>query len=269
MRKTDANSKKLSTSGKQQKYFEACTDVMTPIIHSVQPLHSLKVWEDISPQFLVTFWSLTMYDLHVPVETYQQVINKIKQQSLAAMDSKEVAVSKGKKEQERYITLIEKLQDEKKKQHEHVEKVLFRLKQEKDTWFLSRTAKSAKNETITRFLQLCLFPRCTFTAVDAAYCAKFVHTIHMLKTANFSTLLCYDRLFCDVTYSVTSCTENEAMRYGRFLYAMLETVMRWHSSKVIYEQECANYPGFVTKYRVSNQFSDNNDLVGYENYRWV
>lgn len=36
--------------------------------------------------------------------------------------------------------------------------------------------------------------RCTFTAMDAVYCAKFVHTIHTLKTANFSTLLCYDRV---------------------------------------------------------------------------
>lgn len=67
-------------------------------------------------------------------------------------------------------------------------------RQEKDSWFLSRSAKSAKNETITQFLQLCLFPRCTFTTVDSMYCAKFVHTIHSLKTANFSTLLCYDRV---------------------------------------------------------------------------
>lgn len=68
---------------------------------------------------------------------------------------------------------------------------------------------------------------------------------------------------------MTSCTENEANRYGRFLCAMLETVMRWHSDKSIYDQECANYPGFVTKYRVSNQFSENCDHVGYENYRHV
>lgn len=89
---------------------------------------------------------------------------------------------------------MEKLQDEKKKQHEHVDKVMYRLKQEKDTWFFSRAAKAAKTETITQFLQLCLFPRCIFTAVDAVYCAKFVHTIHLLKAANFSTLLCYDRV---------------------------------------------------------------------------
>lgn len=89
---------------------------------------------------------------------------------------------------------MDKLQDERKKQQEHVDKILHRLNHEKDSWFLSRSAKSAKNETITQFLQLCLFPRCTFTALDAVYCAKFVHTIHSLKTANFSTLLCYDRV---------------------------------------------------------------------------
>lgn len=59
------------------------------------------------------------------------------------------------------------------------------------------------------------------------------------------------------------------MRYGRFLYAMLETVMKWHKSKETFEKECAHYPGFVTKYRVSNQYCDNLDHVGYENYRHV
>ena len=52
--------------------------------------------------------------------------------------------------------------------------VFDRLRQEKDSWFFSRNAKLAKNETITTFLQLCIFPRCVFTATDAIYCAKFV-----------------------------------------------------------------------------------------------
>ncbi|CAH0560689.1 unnamed protein product [Brassicogethes aeneus] len=266
LRKADTNYKKMSSSVKNQKYYEAVMDVMEPVHKSLIPLHPLRIWEDITPQFLATFWSLTMYDLYVPEETYAQVISKSKHASLAVMES---SSTKGKKEQERFTTLIEKLQDEKKKQTEHVDKIMHRLKQEKDEWFLMRAQKSAKNETITRFLQLCLFPRCTFTQIDALYCAKFVQIIHMLKTPNFSTLLCYDRLFCDVTYSITSCTENEAMRYGRFLYAMLETVTRWHRSKEVFERECANYPGFVTKYRVSNQHADNLDNVGYENYRHV
>lgn len=45
--------------------------------------------------------------------------------------------------------------------------------------------------------------------------------------------------------------------------------MRWHSDQAVFNKECANYPGFVTKFRVSNQFSEANDHVGYENYRHV
>ena len=159
--------------------------------------------------------------------------------------------------------------DEQKRQKDHVEKVMARLKREKDSWFFSRSAKLAKNETITTFLQLCLFPRCIFTANEAIYCAKFVQVIHSLKTPNFSTLICFDRvrkyseeyfieyqesitsaatylnqssfstllqIFCDITYTVTSCTENEAQRYGRFLAAMLEIVNRWHSAREIFEE---------------------------------
>ncbi|XP_034472414.1 THO complex subunit 2 [Drosophila innubila] len=269
LRKADPNAKKLTTTQKLQKYLDATQLIMNPIVESVRPLHSAKVWEDISPQFLVTFWSLSMYDLHVPNEIYQREIGKLKQLAQQAADGKDSNQSKNKKEQERYIALMEKLNDERKKQHEHVDKILQRLQEQKDGWFLLRSAKSAKNDTITQFLQLCLFPRCTFTALDALYCAKFVQTIHNLKTANFSTLLCYDRLFCDITYSVTSCTEGEATRYGRFLCAMLETVMRWHADQAVFNKECANYPGFVTKFRVSNQFSEANDHVGYENYRHV
>lgn len=50
---------------------------MNPIVESVRPLHSFKIWEDISPQFLVTFWSLSMYDLQVPADTYKKEIDKL------------------------------------------------------------------------------------------------------------------------------------------------------------------------------------------------
>ncbi|CAB4067489.1 THOC2 [Lepeophtheirus salmonis] len=173
-----------------------------------------------------------------------------------------------------FLVINDKLMEEEKKQREHVERVMTRLREERDTWFLTRTVRLAKNETITTFLQLCLFPRCIFTSSDAIYCAKFVQVIHMLKTPNFSTLICFDRIFCDITYTVTSCTENEANRYGRFLAAMLEIVMRWHSAKEVFEKECVGYPGFVTRFRVANDApgrgnAAGNDTVDYENYRHV
>ncbi|XP_048481158.1 THO complex subunit 2 isoform X2 [Plutella xylostella] len=249
-----------------ERYTEASKMALQPIVQSVTPLLPARVWEDISPEFYVTFWSLSMYDLKVPVESYDREIERLRAAAAAARDA---PGTKGKKEQERYHTLLEKLQDEKRRQQDHVARVAARLQRECVTWFPARAAKSAKNETVTRLMQLCLFPRCVFTPGDALYCAQFVHTVHALKTPNFSTLLCYDRLFCDITYSVMSCTEAEAARYGTFLCSVLGTAMRWHGDKAAFQQECAHYPGFVTKYRVSNQFTEANDHVGYENYRHV
>lgn len=263
-----SDSKSETPEKSLERYTLAAKDALEPVVHSVIPILPSKVWEDISPEFYVTFWSLSMYDLRVPEESYDKEIDRLKLAAAnATKDSSQG--TKGKKEQERFNALIDKLQEERRRQQAHVRRVVARLQRECGGWFPARAAKSAKNETVTRLMQLCLFPRTVFTAPDALYCAEFVHTVHSLKTPNFSTLLCYDRLFCDITYSVMSCTEGEAARYGAFLCKVLGTAMRWHGDKDAFHRECAHYPGFVTKYRVSNQFTEANDHVGYENYRHV
>ncbi|GAB6023947.1 THO complex subunit 2 [Chamberlinius hualienensis] len=267
MKRQDRSYKNAEWTEKMKKYLDIVRDVMKSAVESVRLHYPIKIWDDISPVFYVTFWSLSMYDLQVPTVSYEKEITKLKLQIAQIEENKEMVQNKKKKEIDRCKTLKDKLQEEEKKQLDHCDRILARLHSEKDSWFLSR---SAKNETITQFLQLCIFPRCVFTAMDAIYCSKFVRTIHNLKTPNFSTLICYDRIFCDITYSVTCCTENEANRYGRFLCDMLATVVHWHSDKSIFEKECANYPGFVTRFRVANQPSESScDHVDYENYRHV
>ncbi|XP_075429525.1 THO complex subunit 2 isoform X1 [Ascaphus truei] len=263
--------KKAEKGSKQQhkvhKYITACEVVMAPVHEAVISLHPPKVWDDISPQFYATFWSLTMYDLAVPCPSYHREVNKLKVQVKAIEENEEMPPNKKKKEKERCTALQDKLVEEEKKQSEHVGRVLQRMKLEKDNWLLAR---STKNETITKFLQLCIFPRCIFSAIDAVYCARFVELVHQQKTPNFSTLLCYDRVFSDIIYTVASCTENEASRYGRFLCCMLETVTKWHSDKVIYDKDCGSYPGFVTILRASGFDGGNKaDQLDYENFRHV
>ncbi|TRY91331.1 hypothetical protein DNTS_030138 [Danionella cerebrum] len=258
---------KCNRQQKFQKYISACEQVMAPVHEAVVSLHLPKVWDDLRPQFYATFWSLTMYDLAVPQNAYKREVNKLKMQIKAIDDNTEMPMNKKKKEKERCTALQDKLQEEEKKQLDHVERVLHRLKLEKDNWLL---AKSTKNETITKFLQLCIFPRCVFSAIDAVYCARFVELVHQQKTPNFCTLLCYDRVFSDIIYTVASCTENESRRYGRFLCCMLETVTRWHSNRAIYEKECGNYPGFLTIFRASGFDGGNKaDQLDYENFRHV
>ncbi|XP_061818177.1 THO complex subunit 2 isoform X1 [Nerophis lumbriciformis] len=252
---------------KVQKYVAACEHVMTPVHEAVVSLHPPRVWEDLRPQFYATFWSLTMYDLAVPHSAYEREINKLKAQIKAIEDNPEIPMNKKKKEKERCTALQEKLQEEEKKQLEHVQRVLHRLKLEKDKWLMT---KSTKNETITKFLQLCLFPRCIFSSIDAVYCARFVELVHQQMTPNFCTLLCYDRVFSAIIYTVASCTENESHHYGRFLCCMLETVTRWHSDRAVYEKECGNYPGFLTILRATGfDGGQQANPLDYENFRHV
>ncbi|XP_041357183.1 THO complex subunit 2-like isoform X2 [Gigantopelta aegis] len=267
LRRIDKNNKQASSSLKTQRYIEAANEAMTPALDLVRPLYQDKIWDDISPLFYMTFWTLSMYDLYVPTAAYEKQISLLQQQISHIEDNKDMQ-SKKKKEKERCTNLIEKLKDEEKKQNDHVNRVLGRLKHDQDKWILSG---STKNETVTQLLQLCIFPRCCFTASDALFCAKFIHVLHDLKTPNFSTLICFDRIFCDITYSVTSCTENEAHRYGRFLCASLGTVMKWHSDIDIYEKDCANFPGFVTVFRkkVDHTAKAPVENLDYENYRHV
>ncbi|KAK2527352.1 Thoc2 [Columba guinea] len=159
--------KKAEKGNKQQhkvhKYITSCELVMAPVHDAVISLHLPKVWDDISPQFYATFWSLTMYDLAVPHSSYDREVNKLKVQMKAIDDNQEMPPNKKKKEKERCTALQDKLLEEEKKQLEHVQRVLQRLKLEKDNWLL------------------------------AIYCAHFVELVHQQKTPNFSTLLCYDR----------------------------------------------------------------------------
>lgn len=60
-------------------------------------------------QYLIVYRSLSMYDLRVPEESYDREIDRLK--IAAANATKDTSQgSKGKKEQERFNALIDKLQ---------------------------------------------------------------------------------------------------------------------------------------------------------------
>ena len=39
-----------------------------------------NVWQDISPHFYTSFWTMTMYDIATPKEAYDKEVNKLKTQ---------------------------------------------------------------------------------------------------------------------------------------------------------------------------------------------
>lgn len=90
LRKADSNAKKWSEEEKHEKYFNAAVATTTPILDSIHPLYPSKVWDDISPKFMILFWSLTLYDLEVPWNSYQREMNKLRSTNDELKNNKEM-----------------------------------------------------------------------------------------------------------------------------------------------------------------------------------
>jgi len=82
---------------------------MQPVTEAVEPMHPTKIWEDMSPKLLTTFWSLTMYDLFVPHSVYDCEIQRLKAMPSKIDENRELNSARKKKEKERISNLIEKL----------------------------------------------------------------------------------------------------------------------------------------------------------------
>ncbi|CAH8543194.1 unnamed protein product [Heterobilharzia americana] len=214
-------------SGEKSKSFSktifsaASLHVCNEIASAIRPLYPSRVWDELGIVFFVTFWSLQSSDLVVPESAYQRQVQQLREQIQQIETSASAWNSaKKKREIERFENLIERLTIEQTEREEHV----------------------------TRSMFYC--SRCYI-------CCTIYACLHQLKTARFSTLICLDRIFNDITLPTSMCTEDEAHRYGRFLCAVLELVMRWHASEEVFNQECGQYPGFVTVFRKTYQESGN------------
>ena len=88
-----------------------------------------------SPRFYVTFWSLNIYDLHIPRPSYAHHVAELRKQMDTVDNNRSLSSSKRDKERDRLQGMINKLHDEEKKQSDHVARVCARVKHERDGWF--------------------------------------------------------------------------------------------------------------------------------------
>jgi len=197
----------------------------------------------------VTFWSLNLYDIHVPNEQYREGIKKAEKASQKCEQEQRnahgsLAKAKGK-EAKALREKVDKVRKEQKAQQAHHEIVMKRIKAESAAWFDSDSTNS-EVDIYTLFAQHCIFPRLLFSPQDAMYASKFVEMILTHDTPQFSTLLYYDRVFKHISAGVYCCTFNEARRLGLFMNEALKRLDYWRNERV-YGKECKNKPGFAGK----------------------
>ena len=248
--------------------------VLKPLIRDLRP----HVWSQFgtasSIAFYVTFWQLGIYDLHVPTNSYQEEITRVRERVTAVRADRSDISAKGVKEKEGKIKDLMDMQDklgqEMKAHVDFYTQTRHRLAREKDHWFsgLGSTRQSLDSLN-TALLQDCFLPRMILSPLDAQYTFKMIFFLHSSGTPGFRTMFLLDSIFNEkrLTGLIFKSTAFEAENMGRFLYELLRELGKWHVDKSTYEKQAfgpkKDLPGFaikITAEKVAETFREYEDF---------
>ena len=229
--------------------------VLREIMDQIQPALPDETWEILSRPFYVTFWQLSLRDMLVPTQSYEDEINRQKKKILAINNDRSDISILGTQKKDREKKAINDLQDRLRAElKDHVQSYQqnrSRLGKEKEHWFAGSWGKwDALNVAL---IEHCLFPRILISPVDAMYTFKMLKFLHSSGATNFRTLGVLDQLFREkrLTSMLFLCTAREADNFGRFLNEVLRDLAKWHADKAVYEKEAfgtkKDLPGFSKK----------------------
>ena len=229
--------------------------VLQEITQAIRHILPEQVWNLLSERFYVTFWQLSLGDILVPTQSYDDEINRQKRK-IAAINSDRSDISvagtqKKDKEKKALTELQDKLRAELKDQVSSYSQTRTRLSKEKEEWFADCWGKwESLNIAL---IEHCFLPRIMISPVDAIYTFKMIKYLHSSGAKNFRTMGLLDQLFNAkrLTSTIFLCTAKEADNFGRFMNEILKDLGRWHADKAVYEKEAygskKDLPGFSKK----------------------
>jgi THO complex subunit 2 len=218
----------------------------TAVLDAVRDIMPTTTWDLISPQLYATFWSLSLYELDMPKDSYDEALAKQRTELEKLPSDRSLSHSQLSKKKKEKQGIIDKLLAEKRAQKKIFDDATSRLKAEAPSWIVkpANSDDATQAEGLTRIMQCCIFPRVIFSQLDAVYCAKFVQKMHEVKTPYFSVLLYYDKVIKLLAPAFHCCTFNEASRLGRFMAETLRLLEYWRGEAATYRRECQQHPGF-------------------------
>lgn len=229
--------------------------VLRDVMDAIRPAVPEETWKIFSQPFYVTFWQLSLRDMLVPTQSYDDEITRQKRKILLINgDRTDISIA-GTQRKEREKKLLTDLQDrlraELKDQVQAYSQTRLRLQKEKEHWFSGLFGKwDALNNAL---IEQCFFPRILISPVDAMYSFKMLKFLHSSGATNFRTMSVLDQIFREkrLTSLLFLCTAKEAENFGRFLNEILRDLSRWHADKSVYEKEAfgprKDLPGFSRK----------------------
>ncbi len=229
--------------------------VLRDIMDAIRPALPEETWETLSRPFYVTFWQLSLRDMLVPTQSYENEITRQTKKILIINGDRTDLSIAGTQRKEREKKMLTDLQDRLRAElKDHVQaysQTRSRLQKEKEQWFSGLWGKfDALNNAL---IEHCFFPRILISPVDAMYVFKMLKFLHSSGATNFRTMGVFDQLFQEkrLTSLLFLCTAKEAENFGRFLNEVLRDLSRWHADKGVFEKEAfgtkKDLPGFSKK----------------------
>ncbi|KAF0989730.1 hypothetical protein HZS_1521 [Henneguya salminicola] len=260
---------------KNLSYIQAVNILLERYSESISEIISSKTPENIpyfylqsySLKLVSVFWLLDLYDIFLPKVKYDEYINKCNILISSIEDTKEIP-SKKIKEKDRLMNVVRQLCQDKEGQKMHVAYI----KQWIGGIVGEACVKNNKNDLLNFFFQFCVYPRSIFSPIDAIYSSEFVFVLHDIRSSNFNSLSFLDKvsisykfqIFCENMHIISSFSESEAYNYGIFLNKIWEYLHPWHSSSIIFDQNCSKHPGFVI---MSRNEQEKTEGYEYDNFR--
>lgn len=227
--------------------------VLEDLMEKVKSVMPESTWGVVGLPFYVTFWQLSLFDLHVPQRAYEEELERQKKKVISiSNDRSDISMAgtmKKDREKKQINELHDRILDENKRHLRSYGQTRARLQKEKDRWFVGMRGKH--DSLNIAIMEQCLFPRLLLSPMDAFYCFKLLKYLHSSGTPNFRTVGLLDQLFRDqrLTAIIFQCTSKEADNFGRFLNEVLRDLSRWHADKALYEKEAygvkRDLPGFA------------------------
>ncbi|KAL4909391.1 hypothetical protein BDW74DRAFT_146483 [Aspergillus multicolor] len=227
--------------------------VMQDLQDQIRSVLPAETWSVVGLPFYVTFWQLSIYDVHIPQKSYEEEIERLKKKVISIGNDRSDISLAGTQRKEREKKQITQLQDrilEENKSHlVAYGQTRQRLQKEKEGWFVGMRGKA--DLLHIALLEQCFLPRLLLSPIDAFYCFKMLKFLHTTGAPNFRTVGLLDQLFREqrLTALIFQSTSREADNLGRFLNEVLRDLGRWHADKAVYEKEAfgtkKDLPGFA------------------------
>ncbi|KAL8281053.1 hypothetical protein RQP46_006411 [Phenoliferia psychrophenolica] len=210
------------------------------VISDMRAILPESALETIGAPFYVTYWSLTLADLHTPTDRYAAEVERLSQVRITAA---ELTTPGSPADKERFRESVKELcnhlLDEQKAQAIVRGKAFRRLFSEKPFWFPQATDKVSRYDVVYDLLQHCILPRAKLSLPDAVFANMFVRRMHAINTPGFQLVIFYDKLFADgqlgpILYQMS---ENEARNFARFLFDVFSDLNTWFNSEALYAKD--------------------------------